>query len=155
MTGSISNKSSRSRSSSGSGSRTASGGSSSRSSSGSSSKTQQRIRRIKQFFWLGLYGVIMVLSVRKMMNEQLMDSFWYDLAAFGLLWIYRALAAAKITKVLRISVQWFVAHALVILVHLAVVLFFNEPSPADVIQSSQVHKEQPSAPVVQPYQVGE
>ena len=89
------------------------------------------------------------------MNEQLVDSFWYDLAAFGLLWIYRAMAAAKITTVLRISVQWFVAHALVILVHLAVVLFFNEPSPADVIQSSQVHKEQPSAPVVQPYQVGE
>ena len=147
MSGSISNKSSRSRSSSGSGSRTSSGG--------SSSKKRDQIRRIKHVFWLGLYGVIMVLSVRKMMNEQLMDSFWYDLAAFGLLWIYRALAAAKITKVLRISVQWFVAHALVILVHLAVVLFFNEPSPADVIQSSQVHKEQPSAPVVQPYQVGE
>jgi hypothetical protein len=146
MSGSISNKSSRSRSSSGSGRRTTSGG--------SSSKKRDQIRRIKQFFWLGLYGVIMVFSVRKMMNEQLMDSFWYDLAAFGLLWIYRALAAAKITKVLRISVQWFVAHALVILVHLAVVLFFNEPSPADVIQSSQVHKEQPSAPVVQPYQVG-
>ena len=147
MAGSISNKSSRSRSSSGSGSRTSSGG--------SSSKKRDQIRRINQFFWLGLYGVIMVLSVRKMMNEQLMDSFWYDLAAFGLLWIYRALAAAKITTVLRIKGQWFVAHALVILVHLAVVLFFNEPSPADVIQSSQVHKEQPSAPVVQPYQVGE
>ena len=147
MASSISNKSSRSRSKSGSGRRTSSGG--------SSSKTQQRIRRIKQFFWLGLYGVIMVLSVRKMMNEQLMDSFWYDLAAFGLLWIYRALAAAKITTVLRIKAQWFFAHALVILVHLAVVLFFNEPSPADVIQSRQVHKEQPSAPVVQPYQVGE
>jgi lysylphosphatidylglycerol synthetase-like protein (DUF2156 family) len=147
MASSISNKSSRSRSSSGSGSRTSSGG--------SSSKKRDQIRRIKQVFWLGLYGVIMVLSVRKMMNEQLVDSFWYDLAAFGLLWIYRALATAKITTVLRISVQWFVAHALVILVHLAVVLFFNEPSPADVIQSSQVHKEQPSAPVVQPYQVGE
>ena len=147
MASSISNKSSRSRSSSGSGSRTSSGG--------SSSKKRDQIRRFKQFFWLGLYGVIMVLSVRKMMNEQLVDSFWYDLAAFGLLWIYRALATAKITTVLRISVQWFVAHALVILVHLAVVLFFNEPSPADVIQSSQVHKEQPSAPVVQPYQVGE
>ena len=147
MSGSISNKSSRSRSSSGSGSRTSSGG--------SSSKKRDQIRRIKQVFWLGLYGVIMVLSVRKMMNEQLIDSFWYDLAAFGLLWIYRALATAKITTVLRISVQWFFAHVLVILVHLAVVLFFNEPSPADVIQSSQVHKEQPSAPVVQPYQVGE
>ena len=147
MASSISNKSSRSRSSSGSGSRTSSGG--------SSSKKRDQIRRIKQFFWLGLYGVIMVLSVRKMMNEQLMDSFWYDLAAFGLLWIYRALAAAKITTVFRIKAQWFFAHVLVILVHLAVVLFFNEPSPADVIQSSQVHKEQPSAPVVQPYQVGE
>ena len=146
MASSISNKSSRSRSSSGSGSRTSSGG--------SSSKKRDQIRRIKQFFWLGLYGVIM-LSVRKMMNEQLVDSFWYDLAAFGLLWIYRALAAAKITTVLRIKAQWFFAHVLVILVHLAVVLFFNEPSPADVIQSSQVHKEQPSAPVMQPYQVGE
>lgn len=89
------------------------------------------------------------------MNEQLMDSFWYDLTAFGLLWIYRALVSAQITKVLRIKAQWFFAHALVILIHLSVVLFFNEPSPADVIQSSQVHKEQPSAPVVQPYQVGE
>lgn len=89
------------------------------------------------------------------MNEQLLDSFWYDLAAFGLLWIYRALAAAKITKVVRIKSPWFFAHALVILFHLSVVMFFNEPSPTDVIQSSQVHKEQPSEPVVQPYQVGE
>ena len=79
----------------------------------------------------------MILSVRKMMNEQLMDSFWYDLAAFGLLWIYRALVAAQITKVLRIKAQWFFAHALVIMIHLAVVLFFNEPGPAGVIQSSQ------------------
>jgi hypothetical protein len=97
----------------------------------------------------------MGLSVRKMINDQLMDSFWYNLTAFGLLWIYRALAAAKITKVLLISVEWFVAHALVILVHLAVLLFFNEPSTADVIQSSQVHKAQPEAPVVKPYQLGE
>jgi hypothetical protein len=93
----------------------------------------------------------MVMSVRAMMNEQLMDSFWLDLIAFSLLWVYRALSSTHITKVFRIKSPWFFAHALVILTHLAVVLFFDEPSPTDIIQSNQVHKEQSYAPVVEPY----
>ncbi len=114
------------------------------SSGGSSSKKRDLFRSIKQFFWLGLYGVIMIVSVRKMMSDELMYSFWYDLFAFGLLWIYRALASAKITKVFRIRSQWFVAHAAVILSHLAVVLFFNEPNPVEVIQSNQIQEEVPA-----------
>jgi hypothetical protein len=87
----------------------------------------------------------MILSVRKMMNDQLMDSFWYDLTAFGLLWIYRALASAKITKIFRINAQWFFAHAVVILAHLLVVIFFNEPNPAEIIQSNQIQQEAPAS----------
>jgi formate hydrogenlyase subunit 4 len=97
----------------------------------------------------------MLVSVRRMMQVQLLGSFYMDLAAFALLWLYHALSVAKITKVVKIKSQWFYAHLLVLVVHLLVAVFFNEPSPADVIQSNQVHKEQPSAPVVQPYQVGE
>jgi hypothetical protein len=45
---------------------------------------------------------------------------------------------------------------LVVVVHLLVAVFFNEPSPDSQIQSNQAIKDLPkSEPVVQPYQVGE
>jgi hypothetical protein len=98
----------------------------------------------------------MLISVSRMMDEQLMRSFWMDLAAFALLWIYYALSSQKIIKLFRVSKSWFYAHALVVVVHLLVAVFFNEPSPDSQIQSNQAIKDLPkSEPVVQPYQVGE
>ncbi len=98
----------------------------------------------------------MLVSVRRMMQDQLLGSFYMDLAAFALLWLYYALSVAKITKVIKIKSQWFYAHLLVVLMHLLVVVFLNEPSPDSQIQSNQAIKDLPkSEPVVQPYQVGE
>ncbi len=131
-------------------------GSSRSSSGGSNVKTRERSRKIKQFILLGIYAFIMLVSVRRMMQDQLLGSFYMDLAAFALLWLYYALSVAKITKVIKIKSQWFYAHLLVVLMHLLVVVFLNEPSPDSQIQSNQVIKDLPkSEPVVQPYQVGE
>lgn len=131
-------------------------GSSRSSSGGSNVKTRERSRKIKQFILLGIYALIMLVSVRRMMQDQLLGSFYMDLAAFALLWLYYALSVAKITKVIKIKSQWFYAHLLVVLMHLLVVVFLNEPSPDSQIQSNQAIKDLPkSEPVVQPYQVGE
>ena len=131
-------------------------GSSRSSSGGSNVKTRDRSRKIKQFILLGIYAFIMLVSVRRMMQDQLLGSFYMDLAAFALLWLYYALSVAKITKVIKIKSQWFYAHLLVVLMHLLVVVFLNEPSPDSQIQSNQAIKDLPkSEPVVQPYQVGE
>jgi hypothetical protein len=131
-------------------------GSSRSSSGGSNIKTRERSRKIKQFILLGIYAFIMLVSVRRMMQDQLLGSFYMDLAAFALLWLYYALSVAKITKVIKIKSQWFYAHLLVVLMHLLVVVFLNEPSPDSQIQSNQAIKDLPkSEPVVQPYQVGE
>ncbi len=131
-------------------------GSSRSSSGGSNVKARDRSRKIKQFILLGIYAFIMLVSVRRMMQDQLLGSFYMDLAAFALLWLYYALSVAKITKVIKIKSQWFYAHLLVVLMHLLVVVFLNEPSPDSQIQSNQVIKDLPkSEPVVQPYQVGE
>ena len=131
-------------------------GSSRSSSGGSNVKTRDRSRKIKQFILLGIYALIMLVSVRRMMQDQLLGSFYMDLAAFALLWLYYALSVAKITKVIKIKSQWFYAHLLVVVMHLLVVVFLNEPSPDSQIQSNQAIKDLPkSEPVVQPYQVGE
>jgi hypothetical protein len=131
-------------------------GSSRSSSGGSNVKTRERSRKIKQFILLGIYAFIMLVSVRRMMQDQLLGSFYMDLAAFALLWLYYALSVAKITKVIKIKSQWFYAHLLVVLMHLLVVVFLNEPSPDSQIQSNQAIKDLPkSEPAVQPYQVGE
>ncbi len=131
-------------------------GSSRSSSGGSNVKTRDRSRKIKQFILLGIYAFIMLVSVRRMMQDELLGSFYMDLAAFALLWLYYALSVAKITKVIKIKSQWFYAHLLVVLMHLLVVVFLNEPSPDSQIQSNQAIKDLPkSEPVVQPYQVGE
>jgi hypothetical protein len=131
-------------------------GSSRSSSGGSNVKTRERSRKIKQFILLGIYAFIMLVSVRRMMQDQLLGSFYMDLAAFALLWLYYALSVAKITKVIKIKSQWFYAHLLVVVVHLLVVVFLNEPSPDSQIQSNQAIKDLPkSEPAVQPYQVGE
>jgi hypothetical protein len=131
-------------------------GTSRSSSGGSNVKTRERSRKIKQFILLGIYALIMLVSVRRMMQDQLLGSFYMDLAAFALLWLYYALSVAKITKVIKIKSQWFYAHLLVVLMHLLVVVFLNEPSPDSQIQSNQAIKDLPkSEPVVQPYQVGE
>ena len=131
-------------------------GTSRSSSGGSNVKTRDRSRKIKQFILLGIYALIMLVSVRRMMQDQLLGSFYMDLAAFALLWLYYALSVAKITKVIKIKSQWFYAHLLVVLMHLLVVVFLNEPSPDSQIQSNQAIKDLPkSEPVVQPYQVGE
>jgi hypothetical protein len=131
-------------------------GSSRSSGGGSNVKTRDRSRKIKQFILLGIYALIMLVSVRRMMQDQLLGSFYMDLAAFALLWLYYALSVAKITKVIKIKSQWFYAHLLVVVVHLLVAVFFNEPSPDSQIQSNQAIKDLPkSEPVVQPYQVGE
>jgi hypothetical protein len=131
-------------------------GSSRSSSGGSNVKARDRSRKIKQFILLGIYAFIMLVSVRRMMQDQLLGSFYMDLAAFALLWLYYALSVAKITKLIKIKSQWFYAHLLVVVVHLLVAVFFNEPSPDSQIQSNQAIKDLPkSEPVVQPYQVGE
>ena len=136
--------------------------SSSRSSSSSSSnnpgssksKIRNRIKTLKRLVFLGGYALIMLMSVSRMMDEQLMRSFWMDLAAFGLLWIYFALSSQKIIKLFRVSKSWFYAHALVVLTHLAVALFLGD---ADVNAgiSQPIHQPDQTQPVVQPYQVGE
>ena len=103
---------------------------------------------------MGGYAFLMLISVSRMMDEQLMRSFWMDLAAFGLLWIYFALSSQKIITLFRVSKSWFYAHALVVLTHLAVALFLGD---ADVNAgvSQPMHQPDQTQPVVQPYQVGE
>jgi hypothetical protein len=128
-------------------------GSSRSSSGGSNVKTRERSRKIKQFILLGIYALIMLVSVRRMMQDELLASFYMDLAAFALLWLYYALSVAKITKVIKIKSQWFYAHLLVVLIHLMLVVFLDEPRPDSQVQSNQVIKDLPkSEPVVQPYQ---
>lgn len=142
------NQSSRSRSHRRSKSRRAEGlGSGSR-----GSKRRDRIRRFKQFFWFGLYGAVLLLSVRKMMHEQLTESFWLNLSAFALLWVFRALSSAQKSSVLRVKSSWFFIHLAVVLAHFAVMVFFDEPSPSALIEAGQVHKEPPSQPVVVPWE---
>jgi hypothetical protein len=96
----------------------------------------------------------MLISVSRMMDEQVMRSFWMDLAAVVLLWIYYALSSQKIITLFRVSKSWFYAHALVVLTHLAVALFLGD---ADVNAgvSQPIHQPDQTQPVVQPYQVGE
>jgi hypothetical protein len=128
-------------------------GSSRSSSGGSNSKARERSRKIKQFILYGIYALIMLVSVRRMMQDELLGSFYMDLAAFALLWIYRMLSVAKVMKSLNIKSQWFFAHLLVVLMHLLVVVFLDEPRPDSQVQSNQVIKDLPkSEPVVQPYQ---
>jgi hypothetical protein len=128
-------------------------GSSRSSSGGSNIKTRERSRKIKQFILLGIYAFIMLVSVRRMMQDELLASFYMDLAAFALLWFYHALSVAKITKVIKIKSQWFYAHLLVVLIHLMLVVFLDEPRPDSQVQSNEVIKDLPkSEPVVQPYQ---
>jgi len=141
-------KSSSSRSSS-------SSSSSSANNTGSSkSKIRSRIKTLKKLFFLGGYAFMMLISVSRMMDEQLMRSFWMDLAAFGLLWIYFALSSQKIITLFRVSKSWFYAHALVVLTHLAVVLFLGDADVKAGI-SQPMHQPDQTQPVVQPYQVGE
>ena len=136
--------------------------SSSRSSSSSSSnnpgssksKIRNRIKTLKRLVFLGGYALIMLMSVSRMMDEQLMRSFWMDLAAFGLLWIYYALSSQKIITLFRVSKSWFYAHALVVLTHLAVALFLGDGDVNAGI-SQPIHQPDQTQPVVQPYQVGE
>ena len=128
-------------------------GSSRSSSGGSNIKTRERSRKIRQFILLGIYAFIMLVSVRRMMQDELLASFYMDLAAFALLWFYHALSVAKITKVIKIKSQWFYAHLLVVLIHMMLVVFLDEPRPDSQVQSNQVIKDLPkSEPVVQPYQ---
>jgi hypothetical protein len=136
-------------------SRSSSSSSSSSNNSGSSkSKIRSRIKTLKKLFFLGGYAFLMLISVSRMMDEQLLRSFWMDLAAFGLLWIYFALSSQKIITLFRVSKSWFYAHALVVLTHLAVALFLGD---ADVNAgiSQPIHQPDQTQPVVQPYQVGE
>ena len=131
-------------------------GSSRSSSGGSNIKTRERSRKIKQFILLGIYAFVMLVSVRRMMQDELLGSFYMDLAAFALLWLYHALSVAKITKVIKIKSQWFYAHLLVVLIHLMLVVFLDEPRPDSQVQSNQVIKDLPkSEPVVQPYKVND
>ncbi len=131
-------------------------GSSRSSSRGANAKQKDRLKKIKQFFWLGIYALIMLVSVRRMMQDELLGSFYMDLAAFALLWIYRMLSVAKVMKSLNIKSQWFFAHLLVVLMHLLVVVFLDEPRPDSQVQSNQVIKDLPkSEPVVQPYKVND
>jgi hypothetical protein len=96
----------------------------------------------------------MWLTVRRMMDEQLLRSFWLNLAAFGLLWIYYVLSSQKITKVFKISKAWFQAHALVVLTHLAVAIFLGDVDP-NAGMAQPVYEQKEVKPVVKPYQVGE
>lgn len=96
----------------------------------------------------------MLLSVSRMMDERLMSSFWFDVLAFAVLWVYYALSSLKLIRLFKVSKMWFYSHALVILIHLAVALFLGDVDPnAGVAQP--VHTPVENAPVVQPYQVGE
>ena len=153
--GSSADGSDRKSSSSKSSRRKSSKSSSSSDNSGSrSSKFRSNIKTGKKLFFLGIYAVLMLLTVRRMMDEQLLRSFWLNLAAFGLLWIYYVLSSQKITKVFKISKAWFQAHALVVLTHLAVAIFLGDVDP-NAGMSQPVHEQKEAKPVVKPYQVGE
>jgi hypothetical protein len=120
----------------------------------SKSKIRSRIKTLKKLFFLGGYAFLMLISVSHMMDEQLIRSFWMDLAAFCLIWTYYALSSQKIIKLFRVSKSWFYAHAVVVLTHLAVALFLGD---ADVNAgvSQPIHQPDQTQPVVQPYQVEE
>ena len=128
-------------------------GSSRSSSRGANAKQKDRLKKIKQFILLGIYAFIMLVSVRRMMQDELLASFYMDLAAFALLWIYRVLSVAKVMKSLNIKSQWFYVHLLVVLIHMMLVVFLDEPRPDSQVQSNEAIKDLPkSEPVVQPYQ---
>ena len=95
---------------------------------------------------------MMLVSVSRMMDERLIRSFWMDLSAFGLLWVYFVLSSQKIITLFRISKSWFYGHALVVITHLAIALFLGD---TDVDTSTPIHQNMETAPVVQPYKVGE
>ena len=96
----------------------------------------------------------MLLTISRMMDEELWRSFWMDLGAFGLLWIYYVLSSQKITKVFKISKNWFYAHGLVVIIHLTVALFLGDLDP-NAGMSQPVYEQKEAKPVVKPYQVGE
>ena len=122
--------------------------------SGSSkSQTRSRIKSFKKLVLLGIYGGMMLVSVSRMMNEQLMRSFWMDLAAFGVLWIYYVLSTQKISKLITVSTMWFYSHALVILFHLSIALFLGDVDVS--VGGKPIHENIENKPVVQPYPVGE
>ena len=127
------------------------------SSQGSGSRDRQirdRINAIKKFLLFGLYAWMMLMSVLRMINEQLMLSFWMDLASFGLLWIYFVLSSQKFTTLFRVSKNWFYAHAAVLLIHLLVALFLGDIDPnAGITQPIIKHNE--TKPVAKPYEVGD
>ena len=75
-----------------------------------------------------LYAFILLLSFRKMWNEQLLDSVWMNLLAFALLWAYRLMSFHKITKIVKVDSRWVSAHAFVVVVHLGVLYFLYEPA---------------------------
>jgi len=153
MSDSTSSSSARRKSSS-SRSSSSSSSSSANNTGSSKSKIRSRIKTLKKLFFLGGYAFLMLISVSRMMDEQLMRSFWMDLAAFALLWIYFALSSQKIIKLFRVSKSWFYAHALVVLTHLAVALFLGDEDVNAGI-SQPIHQPDQTQPVVQPYQVGE
>jgi hypothetical protein len=125
--------------------------SSSSSNSGSSkSKVRDRIKMVKRSFFLGIYAAMMLVSVSRMMDELLMSSFWLDLSAFGLLWIYYALSSQKIITLFRVSKSWFYAHLLVVLTHLAIALLLGD-ADLDASFSKPIHKDLETPAVVQPY----
>jgi hypothetical protein len=113
---------------------------------------RNRIKTLKKIFFLGIYAAMMLVSVSRMMDERLIRSFWMDLSAFGLLWVYFVLSSQKIITLFRISKSWFYGHALVVIIHLAIALFLGD---ANVDSSTPIHQNMETAPVVQPYKVGE
>ena len=142
--GSSSKRSSRKSSSS-------SSSSSSNSNTGSSkSKMRSRIKLLKKLACLGFYAWLMLLSVSRMMDERLMSSFWFDVLAFAVLWVYYALSSLKLIRLFKVSKMWFYSHALVILIHLAVALFLGDVDPNAGV-AAPVHAPVENQPVVQPY----
>lgn len=130
-------------------------GSKSRKNSGSSnSKRNARIKTLKKVFFLGMYAGLMLVSVSRMMDEQLMPSFWLDLLAFAVLWVYYALSSLKLIRLFRISKMWFFSHALVILFHLAVALLIGDVDPNAGVPKP-IHEPNQTQPVVQPYEGGD
>lgn len=95
---------------------------------GSRSKRRQYIKWTKQGLWILTYGGIMLMTVQKMMDEKVLEALWYNLAALVLLWIFRVLTHQKISKSVIVKAPWLYSHLALVVVHVAVAVFFDAPT---------------------------
>lgn len=78
-------------------------------------------------------------------------SFWMDLSAFCLLWLYFILIKIKVIKEFKITKLWFYSHMALVLVHLFMALYLSDIDPTQG-KPKPVHQKTELEPVFTPYE---